>query len=73
MNPRGATPELSAHLSDMQARACRLSGILSAIAHLQNSDECREGKAALIFLAEELAKDLNTGLDSTRIPKGVVA
>lgn len=73
MNPRHATPELSAYLSDMQARACRLSGILSAVAHLENAAECREGKAALIFLAEELAQDLNSGLDCTRIPKGVVA
>jgi len=54
----------------MQRRACRLSGVMNAIAFLENEEQCNEGKAALIFLAEELANDLNNALDSVNRPEG---
>jgi len=61
---------LDKYLADMQDRACRLSGVMNAIAFLENEERCDEGKAALIYLAEELATDLYGALDCTRIPKG---
>ncbi len=81
MNPRAIpTPgtdtgmpgeALTKYLNDMQIRACRLSGIMNAIAFLENEDACREGQATLIYLAEELAGDLYTALDTVSRPEGV--
>jgi len=64
---------LDKYLTDMQARACRLSGIIAAIACLEDNGTCKQGQAALIFMAEELASDLYNALDCTRIPNGEVS
>ena len=63
---------LNQYLTDMQARACRLAGVSSAIAYLENEDACKEGQATLIYLAEELASDLYTALDGVNIPNGEI-
>lgn len=59
----GNAPGLAAHLSDMQTLACRLSGLLKALAYLENDDACREARSSLIYIAEDLATRLNNGLD----------
>ncbi|MCC5968403.1 MAG: hypothetical protein JJU15_00465 [Pararhodobacter sp.] len=66
----GNTPGLPEYLQDMQDRASRLSGIMNAIAFLENEGRCEEGRVALVYLAEELAAQLNTALDSVNLPKG---
>ena len=63
---------LNLYLTDMQARACRLSGVMSAIAYLENEGACTEGRMALTFLAEELATDLYNALDTINIPNGEI-
>lgn len=63
---------LKTHLGHLQHLATRLSGVMSAIAYLENQDECRDGQAALIFLAEEMAHQLNNSLDIVNIPKGEI-
>lgn len=62
---------ISKYLADMQNRACRLSGIMNAIAFLENEDACKEGQATLIYLAEDLAGDLYSALDSVNHPEEV--
>ncbi|NYS24601.1 hypothetical protein HUK65_06315 [Rhodobacteraceae bacterium 2376] len=63
-------PGLSEYLTDMHFKATRLSGIMNAVAFLEGEERCDEGKAALIYLAEELAGDLNNALDAVNLPKG---
>lgn len=62
---------LNNYLDDMQGRASRLSGMMNAIAHLQNEEACKEGQATLIYLAEELAAELSTALDAVNRPEEV--
>lgn len=63
---------LPEYLKDMQGRACRLSGVLNAIAHLENENACTEGRMALVYLAEELAGQLYDALDTVNIPNGEI-
>ena len=63
---------LPEYLKDMQGRACRLSGVMNAIAYLENEGACTEGRMALTFLAEELATDLYNALDTVNIPNGEI-
>lgn len=67
-----STTSLQTHLAHLQYLATRLAGVMAAVSYLENADECRDGQAALIFLAEELACQLNTSLDSVNIPKGQI-
>lgn len=68
----GMTKEaLTEYLNDMQDRACRLSGMMNAIAFLENEDACKEGQATLIYLAEELASGLYSALDAINRPDEV--
>jgi hypothetical protein len=60
---------LRKHMYDVQSKACRLSGVLNAIAYLENDDACEDGQAALIFLAEEMAQEVFTDLDSVNLPE----
>jgi len=48
------------------------AGVASAISYLQNEDACNEGQATLIYLAEEMARDLYSALDAINIPNGVI-
>ena len=63
---------LPKYLQDMQARACRLSGVMNTIAFLENEMACEEGRTTLVYLAEELAIDLYRALDSVNIPAGEI-
>ena len=68
----GTAPRLAEYLSDLQSRATRLHGIVAAAAFLENAGACKDGRAALVFLAEELAAEINNALDSVNIPKGTI-
>ncbi|SDX21353.1 hypothetical protein [Roseicitreum antarcticum] len=65
-------PSLRQHLEDAQSVACNLSGLLNAVAYLQGASECQHGQAALIYVAENMARDLNDRLDSLNIPTGEI-
>lgn len=74
MNPSsGNTPGLSEYLTDLHQQATRLSGVMRAVAHLENEGGCEEGRATLVFLADELANELCTALDCVNLPKGGAA
>lgn len=57
------------YIGDVQSKACRLAGIASAIAYLENEGACGEGQCTLIFIAEELAAEINSALDSVNLPE----
>ncbi len=70
VNPTpGNTPGLPA----IHTKALRLSGILSAIAFLENENACAEGRSQLIFLAEELSEELTDALDALYTKEGRAA
>lgn len=82
MDPRTPTPgtdagmpgeTLSKYLTNLHERATRLSGIMRAAAHLESEGGCEEGRATLVFLADDLANEMCTALDYVNIPKGGVA
>ena len=50
-------------IGTIHTTALRLSGVLNAVAFLENAGECKEGQSALIFLAEELGQELENALD----------
>lgn len=50
-------------LSEIHEKALRLRGVLNAVAHLQGESACKQGRAALIYLAEELSEELESALD----------
>lgn len=58
------------HLDEIHRTAVRLSGVLNAIAFLENQDACREGQATLIFIAEEIGQQLESDLDRFCTQKG---
>ena len=60
-------------LGDLHTKSLRLSGVLSAIAHLENADERGEAQCALIFLAEELGLELGSRLIDIQSQKRTVA
>jgi hypothetical protein len=62
-------PELLKHIAEVQSRACRLSGVVSAIAFLESEGACAAGQCALIYIAEDLAAEINTALDSVNLPR----
>lgn len=64
-----ALSALKAHVQEVQNKACRLSGLVNAIAYLEGEKACEEGKCALIYLAEELAEEINLALDTVSLPK----
>ena len=41
---------------------------MNAIAYLENDGGCEEGKAALIFVADDMAADINRALDLVNLP-----
>ncbi|MCC5966499.1 MAG: hypothetical protein JJU24_10195 [Natronohydrobacter sp.] len=70
----GNTPGLPApSISACHNKAVRLSGVLSAVAHLENENACAEGRSALIFLAEELSAELESALDLMNSSRGQAA
>ena len=70
-NPRETAASLSEQLNGAYDKALRLSGVMQAIAHLENDSACVNGRIALVYLAEELAADLVRHLDTT--PRAVAA
>lgn len=66
------TPDLSKYLAEVQAKALSLSGLIKAIAHLENEGGCAEGRAALTYLAEPMANEIFLALDSLHLPKGAL-
>ena len=62
-----ANPELRHSIATMQTLACRLSGVVEAIAYLENEKVCENGKCAMIYIAKEIAGQLFTGLDSVNL------
>ena len=68
----GNAPGLPEYLADLQTKAVRLSGVMSAIGFLQNEGKCEDGRIALIDVAEQLANELSDGLDSTNLPRGAM-
>ena len=65
----GNAPGLPEYLADLQTKAVRLSGVMSAIGFLQNEGKCEDGKIALIDVAEQLANELSDGLDSVNLTR----
>ena len=57
-------------ISSIHRTAVRLSGVLSAVAFLENEGQCKEGQSALIFLAEELGLELENALDTYSTRQG---
>lgn len=68
----GHAPGLSEYLATLQSKAIRLSGVLSALGVLNNEGHCEDGQTALIGVAEQLAHDLNNGLDIVSLPRGAM-
>ena len=68
-----ANPELRQNIATIQTLACRFSGVVEAIANLENKKICENGKCALIYIAEEIAGQLFTGLDSVNLPAVVAS
>ena len=63
-NPERMTPgDIYAELDRLTHKATRLSGITSAIALLHPENFHTEATAALVYLAEDLAGQMNTELD----------
>jgi hypothetical protein len=73
INPTADTtpglPDLLKYIAEVQSRACRLSGVVSAILFLESEGACAEGQCALIYMAEDLAAEINTALDSVNLPR----
>lgn len=69
----GTVPGLPEYLSDVHQQSTRLAGVMRAVAHLENEGGCDEGRATLVFLADELAQKLCTALDYVNVPKGGAA
>lgn len=66
--PQDTTTAPAPTLNECYRNAVRLSGVLEALAfiHTESLEDpkiCREGKDTLIFLAEELANELDERLD----------
>jgi hypothetical protein len=64
----GTDPDLRDYVSNLQAKACRLAGVMRAAAHLENAGTCNEGRVTLIYMAEELAEELYRALDIVSLP-----
>ena len=69
----GNAPGLSEYLATLQTKAIRLTGVLSAIGFLNNEGHCEDGQTALIDVAEQLAKELDSALDSVNLPRGALS
>lgn len=68
----GHVPSLPEYLSAVQSKAVRLSGVVSAIAFLDNEGRCEEGRSALTYIAEELSRELSRALDIVNLPAGTL-
>lgn len=51
-------------ITEAHGRVLRLSGVLEALAYLTNENARPEARAALVFLADELAADLLAFVDA---------
>lgn len=54
---------LRAKIETLHFDSVRIAGLTSAICCLENSGECDEGRAALVFLAQDLTQKLARDLD----------
>ena len=59
MNPRPEAPSIGL----IHNRAVKLEGLIKAIAYLENEGDPFECQSALIFVAEEIASQLERELD----------
>ena len=55
-------------LDELQDKSTRLAGVLKAAAFLEGEGQCSDGRATLVYLAEELANDLTNALDLVNRP-----
>lgn len=68
----GDAPGVSEYLTAVHSKAVRLSGVVSAIAFLDNEGRCEEGRSALTYIAEELVQELTLALDTVNLPAGTL-
>lgn len=70
---------LNRHISNSHCKALRLHGVLEAIAYLENDGGCRNGQASLIYMADDLMREIVDDLDAPEmdieraIPAGLAA
>ncbi len=62
------TPSIAAHFFRMQNKAMQLECLLGAISAFQADDD-KMLRCYLVDAANEIAIDLNNGLDSARLPE----
>ena len=60
---------LRSYVDHVQSKTCRLSGVIQAIAHLESQESCKEGQSALIFIAEDMIKEIDRDLDCVNLPE----
>ncbi|WP_127113066.1 hypothetical protein [Shimia sediminis] len=60
---------LRAYIEDVQHKTCRLNGVIKAISHLEGCNGCGDGQAALIYIAEDMIKEIDKALDSVNLPE----
>ncbi|SHK23150.1 hypothetical protein SAMN05444000_1232 [Shimia gijangensis] len=60
---------LRSHVSDVQDKTCHLSGVIQAIAYLEGENACQAGQAALIYIAEDMIKEIDNALDALNLPE----
>ena len=62
-------PSLADHLDDMQRKALRIEALLDACTAMYGDEKRVEFQADLIETANEIAKEMNDGLDGVVITK----
>ena len=62
------TPDyIASELQRLENMSTRLAGVISALGILQPEHQHTEAAACLVFLSEDLAKELNQGLDALSV------
>ena len=59
---------LTKRLSEIQARACLLDGVIEAINFIENEGGCPNGRHTLGIIARELSSEIFQALDCTELP-----
>lgn len=62
-------PALIKHIGDMQEVAGKLNGLLRALVFLDEEGASRPDREAVAYVALDLAKSLNEGLDIVNLPE----
>ena len=63
---------LAAYLSDMQSKAMHLAALLNTINRLDGEGISIPGRLSISQMAENLAEELNQGLDAVNLPEGTL-